>query len=304
MAYGDKWDSRSFPDGCRGCGQTAYKHVGQGLCNRCYRRWAKSGKDVEEWLVDPEREVSPPVADVIERGSDDEPSPAIRSEEVRPGSAGSPLATDDAPPPGVTEKKRSFFGKKKPDVPRVEPVRKTTERRPSSGRRTTAADSLGDLYAAVGGFLARSPQNAPLGRYLQWQAPAAGELLDSVVANTFVDRKLLQPAVKMRGSVDVLAALFGPPALIIAIERNPSRAEVLLPMLESSIRSSLPTLLPAMKKSQEREEKVAKAVKEMFPDMPDGVDPVRLVIEQMFAGWIRPAEPEPETTEPESAPSF
>jgi len=85
---------------------------------------------------------------------------------------------------------------------------------------------------------------------------------------------------------------------------NPERAPQLLPILKSAIRSSLPTLLPAMKKAQAREEKVNKAVAELFgDDFPPGVDPVDMVLEQMFNGWIVPPTPttEEETYDGESA---
>jgi hypothetical protein len=131
-----------------------------------------------------------------------------------------------------------------------------------------------------------------------WQAPAAGEMLDDALAGTFVDRRLLQPAVKTRGRLDVVAAIVGPPAIIFAIEQNPARAAQLIPILKSTIRSSLPSLLPAMKKAQAREEKMNKAVSEMFgDDFPPGVDPVDMVIEQMFSGWTAPTyEPTYEET--------
>jgi hypothetical protein len=45
-------------------------------------------------------------------------------------------------------------------------------------------------------------------------------------------------------------------------------------------------MLPAMKKVQAREEKIDATMREMFPDIPEGVDPVDLIIEQMFAGFV------------------
>jgi len=291
MTDGDKWICRDYPDGCRKCGQTLYRHVGQGLCGKDYRRYSKSdAPTVEEWLL--RRDDDGPFVETSHDNFDehDEPLAPLAGGEVRPGSSGSSLGDANEPTPDDSPKpKRGLLGdlfapKKNPPKP-TQP--KTPERRPKgTERRVSASDTLSDLYAAVGGFIGRQPQHAPLGRYLAWQAPAAGEILDDALKGTFVDKKLVQPAVKARASLDALVAVLGPPALIFAIERNPARANVLIPALKSSIRSSLPTLLPAMKKSQDREKKIDDAVREMFPELPPDVDPVDEILAQMFEGFF------------------
>jgi len=306
MAFGDQWRNKKYPVGCRSCGQTEKKHVGLGLCQNCYRDpeiQAAAREDrldapaPREEVVDDDELLPDFYDDVVEVGEDD----IFDSGERRPGSITSPVSDrDDAPlpPKGLG----SIFGKKKKhEAPKTPFGKKTSEKTPKSpGRRTSTAETIEDVWAAIGGIAQRTGRHAPLGRYLQWQAPAAGEMLDQALAGSVLDRKLLQPAVKTRGRLDVLAAVVGPPAIILAIEQNPERASQLLPILKSAIRSSLPTLLPAMKKAQAREEKVNKAVTELFgDDFPPGVDPVDVVLEQMFGGWTPPT-PEPtyeETTD-------
>ena len=310
MAYGDLWSNRKYPNGCRHCGQTATKHVGLGLCQACYRQpdvqnAAREGTLNEEFSVsefsnsDDDSGVRPEdEEEVVVVDADD----IIASGERRPGSVASPVTEPADVPPGVKKGGFGDFFKKKPkEEPRA---KKTNEKPPRGvGRRVSAAGTLEDVWAAIGGVAIRTGQHAPLGRYLMWQAPAAGEMLDDALAGTFVDRRLLQPAVKTRGRLDVVAAIVGPPAIIFAIEQNPARAAQLIPILKSTIRSSLPSLLPAMKKAQAREEKMNKAVSEMFgDDFPPGVDPVDMVIEQMFSGWTPPAdEPTYEETNAEYA---
>jgi len=157
----------------------------------------------------------------------------------------------------------------------------------------STAPTIEDGWTALGGMAQRTRGHAPLGRYLTWQAPAAGEMLDDAVKGTIVDRRVLQPVVKARGRLDLVVAVLGPPAVILAITQNPARAPALVPMLRTAIRSSLPTMLPAMKRAQAREAKVDEAVREMFPDIPEGVDPVDLVISQLFEGYdfTAPAPP-------------
>ena len=303
MAFGDQWRNNKYPDGCRNCGQTEKKHVGLGLCQNCYR-----DPEIKAWARENKTD-TPIIGQVVnkpetndEDETDDDNLPDFYDEiveveedgifisgERRPGSITSPVSDPGGVP---TSGLGAIFGKrKKKETPKTPFGKKTSEKMPKSpGRRHSTAETIEDVWAAIGGVAQRTGRHAPLGRYLQWQAPAAGEMLDQALAGSFVDRRFLQPAVKTRGRLDVLAAVIGPPAIILAIEQNPDRANQLLPVLKSAIRSSLPTLLPAMKKAQAREEKVNKAVTELFgDDFPPGVDPVDVVLEQMFGGWIPPA---------------
>lgn len=274
-----EWNNKKYPHGCRNCGQSEKKHVGLGLCQNCYRdslvnEAARNGSLVEFDFSDI------PVVDNTED--------VVVEESVverRPGSFTSPVSeTGDASPSSPPEKKK-WWQKKEEQRPTAD-APKTSERPPKgAGRRTSTAETISDAWQGLGGVAMRTG-HAPLGRYLQWQSPAAGELLDQAISGTFIDKKLLQPAVRARGRFDVVAAVVGPPAIILAIEANPNRAPVLLPVLKQSIRSSLPTILPAMKKAAAREEKVNASVREMFPDIPEGVDPVDLVIDQLFGGYF------------------
>jgi hypothetical protein len=310
MAFGDQWDSKKW-SACRGCGQTEKKHSGFGLCQACYRQpevlaWAKANRDNE--IMDSEKITKDsPIFDSGSSESFSEPlveEPVEFTGERRPGSFTSPVGEPgDEPFTGErpnTSTPQLNFGKlgdwfQKKTKPKKPPVQSfaTKEKAPRGvQRRISAAGSIEDAWTGLGGVAVRTGRHAPLGRYLQWQAPAAGEMLDQALAGTIVDRKIFQPAVRVRGRLDLVGAVVGPPAIILAIERNPQNAQMLIPLLKASIRSSLPTMLPAMKKAQAREEKVTASLKEMFPDIPEGVDPVDLVIEQLFAGYIF-SQPEP-----------
>ena len=322
MAFGDKWDSKKYPAGCRGCGQTAQKHSGHGLCQNCYRdpnilAWAKGEKENETMDSQETFENSDLFADSSFEGSDEVLEDVTSSRERQPGSFTSP-DRDRADEPTYREnttgmpnlgKVGEWFSKKtKPKQPKQTPFA-SKERAPRGvSRRVSAAGSIEDAWMGLGGMAVRTGRHAPLGRYLQWQAPAAGEMLDQAVAGSILDKKIFQPAVRARGRLDLIVSVMGPPGIILAIERNPQNAQMLLPMLKTAIRSSLPTMLPAMKKAQMREEKVTASLKEMFPDMPEGVDPVDMVIQELFAGYVF-SQPEPtmeytpdESTENATAP--
>ena len=316
------WPMDKLPEGCRECGSTERRHYGRGLCSRCYQRdeirdkWTNqeetrdgmaTDQDELEDLVDLDKidnrsrgvdggsvgkdPLAPPVA-----GSHDAGSPTTA--ERRPGVASSPPgpaqgSSEEPAPRGI----RKIFSKraKPPPAPSQQ---KTKERPPkvsrAAGRRVSGAETLSDMWGGIGSLAIRTGQHAPLGRVMQFQAPVAGEMLDEAAKGSFIDKTVIQPVVKTRGRFDLLGAVFGPPLIVLAIERDPSKAEMLIPVLKSSIRSSLPLMVPAIKKVREREAKAAEAARDLFPDLPEGVDPVDSIIQEIFADWIpTPREPEP-----------
>lgn len=129
----------------------------------------------------------------------------------------------------------------------------------------------------------------------------AGEMIDDAVKGTVVDKLVLQRVVRGRQRFDLLGAVLGPPLIVFAIERNPAQAETLLPILRSSIRHSLPLMVPAIKRIQKKEQDIAEATALLFEDDPnfDGTaDPVDYILGMMFDGWRPPptqVEPAAET---------
>jgi hypothetical protein len=315
------WNSIDYPKGCRNCGNNKVLHHGNGLCQTCnkkpaLREAAKTNTLEREFYAYDGTETSEggaaiTTADVEGHGVGSADTEGLtdnnRSRERRPGSVTSPVTeTDPEPasgPSGLKEKLRAARDKAKAAAKgtTAPPQRTTRERKPlgATAKRASTAESLSDLWAGIGGLAERTGRHAPLGRYLAWQAPAAGEMLDSAVEGTPVDR-LLQPIIRGRAKLDLVVAVVGPPGLILQIERSPHQFTLddaghlhhpLLPMLKSAIRSSLPTMLPAMKKAQLREKKVMNAIKEMFPDMPAGTDVVDEIITEMFRGYFAQVPP-------------
>ena len=194
MAYNDQWSNRKFPNGCRSCGQTEKKHVGFGLCQNCYRQL-----DIRDAAKNDTLEERPVVEEIISDEIGVEPTEGITAER-RPGSFNSPVNENgdvQSDPIEEPKKKNRFgFGKKEPKQDYQAP---RTGEKPPRGvtRRVSVSDTLEDVWTGVGGLAIRT-NHAPLGRYMQWQAPAAGQLLDEVVAGTIIDKKVLQPAVKAR----------------------------------------------------------------------------------------------------------
>jgi hypothetical protein len=126
----------------------------------------------------------------------------------------------------------------------------------------------------------------------------SAEILDDAISGTIVDKMILQPLVKGRGKFDAIGAVLGPPGIILAIENDPSRAAVLIPLLKSSIRNSLPMMAKAIKKVQAKEKAMAEAAAELFPDLAEGEDPADAIIAMIFEGWTPPSP------SPSEAPPF
>jgi hypothetical protein len=237
------------------------------------------------------------------------------SRERRPG-GGLPSSPGAAPGPSKAKGRFArFFSKPASPVDeygRPTSVVVTKEKAPKQprGKRQSGAETISDAWAGIGSLAVRNPAHIPLGRYMQFQAPVAGEMLDEAVSGTVVDKVVVQPIVRARGKFDLMAAVFGPPALIVAIERNPERAELLMPMLRSSIRNALPLMVPAIKRVAAKEAKAIQAADDLFDD-DDGYrdymrfveaegkkpDPADYILSMIFTGWAPAEQPQPETAD-------
>jgi len=297
-----EWRSTKYPDGCTVCGTTTKTHIGRGLCSTCYQRDMRNDETASDVSPSHTDERTPNLAVGSVSDSDftqDVEVPVASTGERQPGAAGPSV------PPAPGDGKRKWWQRTKPLE--VAPAPVTTERRPGKrtptklGRRTSSADTLEDIIGGVGALAVRTGKHAPLGRYLQFSSAVNAEILDEAVAGTLVDRKLLQPMVKGRGRFDALGSVFGPPAIILAIENDPSKAPLLIPVLKSTIRNSLPQMAKAMKKVQAKEKAQAEAAAELFPDLAPGEDPADQIIAMLFEGWTPPAPAQPEP-QPEPQP--
>jgi len=302
-----EWKSVKYPDGCLECGTTDRTHFGRGLCSMCYQREMR-GHEMENT----QRSLGTDVGLEQVSVSDDllGDSGLVEGEGVagdsysvteRPPSLGLSAPTSGPPSQDAESPKRwaRFFAKK--EKQQSEPA-STKERRPKVVRQTkriSSADTLADAWQGLGGLAVRSGKHVPLGRYMMFSSQVTGEILDDAVKGTPIDRLILQPVAKGRGRFDALSAVFGPPMIILAIERDPSKADMLFPILKTSIRNSLPLMAPAIKKIQKKEADIAAAAAEMGFDG-DG-DPADQIINMIFGDWMPPApEPQPEPAETDS----
>ena len=264
-------------ESCLNCGRTDGKTLGKSLCVSCYQKLRRQSLKLQE----EENENNPDITIIPDEIFEED----LGNSEIRPGAQPDPVETsnEEKSEESLTDKFKNFFNSNKEKNGNAP---KTKEKRPSSGgRRVSGAQSIGDLYGAIGGFISRNPRHRPSGLLLQWQAAAAGEIIDEAVKDTAIDKIFIQRAVKARGRLDMVGAVLFPPAIVFAIEMNPNRAPMLLPLLESTLRNSLPHMVPAIKKARKREEDQAEAIRELFPEAEPGIDPVQELINELFSGW-------------------
>jgi hypothetical protein len=166
-----------------------------------------------------------------------------------------PAPSDDPGPP------------EKPARAETPPRRIATRRRagwkfweapkPSSGKGKTSSKPkypripVDRLIERGWDVLARmfQPVNLPVSRVLAFQAPVAGVMLEDVVKGTIVDL-VLQPIARAEAKLEVVGALAGPPAIVLALQLpgnqpfnedgSPNRAgavrhQVLMSALEESL---------------------------------------------------------------------
>jgi hypothetical protein len=192
------------------------------------------------------------------------------------------------------------------------------------GRRLSAAETLADLWSGGGSLMARAG-HTPTGRMLQFQGPAAGELLDDALKGSTFDKLVLQRIVGGRSTLDAVFAVVAPPAITWQMEKamaagdqeRVSRNEA---ALKAVIKQSLPTMLPAMKKARKKELEQAQAMTELL-DLADlemlgvrvvdglpvnehgqPVDIGDIFVAMLFAEWVPPALPSaPDEREPANA---
>lgn len=205
-----------------------------------------------------------------------------------------PAVTDEvAPSEPVAEPKQSLREKARalvaPKAPEPKPI-KSKKRTP----RVSTARGFSAAWKRVGTMLVVSGADVPVGRALIYQSPRAGEMLDNLVADTFVD-KAIQPLARKGEALAELGSLVMLPVLVGMYERTGS--PLIEQMLREVMREHLTAMLPLIAAQREEEKKNAQLVRDMGLD--PGDDAIGAVLAEMFRK--DPAEPV-EPVEASSAP--
>ena len=195
-------------------------------------------------------------------------------------------ASDPADPPSVTnEVAPSEPEPEKPktlkDRARALVAPKPAEPKPAKAKKRAARVSTARGFSAawkrVGTMLVVSGADVPVGRALIYQSPRAGEMLDNLVADTFVD-KAIQPLARKGEALAELGSLVMLPVLVGMYERTGS--PLIEQMLREVMREHLTAMLPLIAAQRKEEEKNAQLVRDMGLD--PGDDAIGAVLFEMF----------------------
>lgn len=167
------------------------------------------------------------------------------------------------------------------------------------GKRVSLDSDISDIWAFGGRRLENTPHFAT-GRMLQYQAPAAGLILDRAVAGTLPDRIFFQPIARNRDKYEDAAFLLAGPLLTFTItstqhqmqaardagdqeayEDLVGKLQMQQEMFVWVARAMLPRLAEGVEKAREKEAKEAAAIAQAFPDL-GAEDPIQAFVSKMF----------------------
>jgi len=165
-----------------------------------------------------------------------------------------------------------------------------------SGPRTSASQLIALAWGGVGMALERSGTDPGVGRVLQFEAPLAGERIDQLIKDTWLDT-LVQPFIKEADKLEGLGALIMFPVLIGAYERKPEIGGAIEGILRDVVSEVLIEMAPVIKKKDAKAKRAAQSMKGLNEALglgPDD-DPVSAVLMSILQV---PQEPPNTETEP------
>jgi hypothetical protein len=180
------------------------------------------------------------------------------------------------------------------------PGERAPKRKRPTGRRIALDTDISDIW----GFAGRRLQNTAhfaTGRMLEYQAPAAGLIMDRAVAGTLPDRVIFQPLARNRDKYEDVAFLLAGPLLTFSITTTGMQMEAALERgdteafadLENKLVMQremfvwvagmmLPRLAEGVEKAREKKAKADAAIAKAFPDLA-GEDPIETFASMLFA---------------------
>jgi len=172
------------------------------------------------------------------------------------------------------------------------------QKRPSRRRLPLDAD-ISDVWAFAGRRL-EPTQHYPTGRMLQYQAPAAGVIIDRAIAGTLPDRVIFQPIARNRDKYEDVAFLLAGPLLTFSITTTmgqmqqaqedgdeelfnelAGRLTMQREMFAWCLSMMLPRLAAGAKQAAQKKAKRDAVIADAFPELGDQ-DPVEALVQMLF----------------------
>ena len=167
------------------------------------------------------------------------------------------------------------------------PEQKAKARKPA-GENLALLVSLGAQFFAKSGYL-------PLANSLAFEAPAAGQAIDTALAGSVIDRKVIQPLAGGAEKWEAVGACLSLPVLVHMCTVFPRLQGVFEPQMRRSAEEILVLSVPTIRKKVERDRKLADALAELGhidPTIAASKDPVGDILAGFFAGYEAPVPTE------------
>jgi hypothetical protein len=232
-----------------------------------------------------------------------EPDEVTQPEQQSAEDAPAPPAPEEQVPrkPGLMQRIRSRRGRSQGGglVPASAERAPRNEKRRRVGRRLPLDADISDIWAFGGRRLERTP-HYPTGRMLEYQAPAAGVIIDRAVAGTLPDRVIFQPLARNRDKYEDVGFLLAGPLLTFSITTTMGQMQkaadegnqelfselsgklgMQREMFSWVLSKMLPRLAAGAKMAAEKKAKRDAAIADAFPELGDD-DPVEVLVTMLF----------------------
>ncbi len=164
----------------------------------------------------------------------------------------------------------------------------------SEKKRKPAGENLALLVSLAAQFSARSGY-LPLGNALAFEAPAAGQAIDTAIAGSFIDRKLVQPLTSGAERWEAVGACLSLPVLVHMCTVFPHLQGAFEPQMRRAVEEILVLSVPTIRKKVERDRKLADALAELGhidPTIAASKDPAGDILAGLFVGYEPPVQEE------------
>jgi hypothetical protein len=227
--------------------------------------------------------------------------PELPSEPQAPAQASSADGETAPRKPKLIDRIRSRGGRGRGGQHQAPAPGERAPKRPAKpkGRRIALDTDISDIWAFGGRRLEGTPHYAT-GRMLEYQAPAAGIILDRAIAGTLPDRVLFQPLSRNRDKYEDVGFLLAGPLLTFSITATGQRIQqaaeagdeetyndltgklqVQREMFTWVLSMMLPRLAEGAKLAREKKAKADAVIADAFPELGDE-DPVEVLAAMLF----------------------
>ena len=156
-----------------------------------------------------------------------------------------------------------------------------------TGRRKPASDIIRRLF--VTGAKVVSVVDAPVAACLVFEAAAAGDAIDKVIAGSFVDRLVIQKMAGASEKWEGLSSVIALPICVVLVSRYPHLFGAVEDDMREAVEDIMILSVPTLKKKAERQKKAADAFAELMSldaSLASSADPVGEILRGMLPGYV------------------